>query len=96
MIKKTLRLDNEELINAGIMVGGDGLKASKFGKRIAFDGASRTVTDGPFAETREWIAGFAIVECASMAEALEIAGRNPAAYHGRVEIRPVHSSTLDD
>jgi hypothetical protein len=54
------------------------------------------VTDGPFAETREWIAGFAILECDSMDDALEIAARNPAAYYGRLELRPVHSSTLDD
>jgi hypothetical protein len=65
-------------------------------KMAARRGGELLVTDGPFAETREWIAGFAIVECASMADALEIAGRNPAAYYGRVEIRPVHSSTLDD
>jgi len=49
---------NEELIEAGIMVGGDGLKPSSQGKRIAFDGAGRKVTDGPFAETRELVAGF--------------------------------------
>ena len=54
------------------------------------------VTDGPFAETREWIAGFALLECDSLAEAVELAGRNPAASYGRVEVRPVHSSTLDD
>ena len=48
------------------------------------------------AETREWIAGFAILECDSMDDALDIAARNPAAYYGRLELRPVHSSTLDD
>src|SRR5690606_19897386 len=48
---------NEELINAGVMVGGDGLQPSSQGKRIAFDGSSRTVIDGPFAETRELVAG---------------------------------------
>ena len=65
-------------------------------KMVARRGGELLVTDGPFAETREWIAGFAILECASMVEALEIAGRNPAAYYGRLELRPVHSSTLDD
>ena len=49
---------NEELINAGIMLAGEGLKPSAQGKRIAFDGPSRTVIDGPFAETRELVAGF--------------------------------------
>ena len=49
---------NEELINAGIMRAGDGLKPSSQGKRIAFDGSSRTVIDGPFGETRELVAGF--------------------------------------
>jgi len=53
------------------------------------------VTDGPFAETREWIAGFAVLECDSREQAVEIASRNPTAYVGRLEVRPVHSSTLD-
>ena len=49
---------NEELIKAGIMLAGDGLKPSKFGKRINFNGTKRSVTDGPFAETKELVAGF--------------------------------------
>jgi hypothetical protein len=65
-------------------------------KMVAQRGGELLVTDGPFAETQEWIAGFAILECGSMDEALEIASRNPAAYYGRLELRPVHSSTLDD
>jgi hypothetical protein len=65
-------------------------------KMVAQRGGELLVTDGPFAETREWIAGFAILECDSMDDALEIAARNPAAYYGRLELRPVHSSTLDD
>ena len=87
---------NEELINAGIMVGGDGLKASKFGKRIAFDGASRTVTDGPFAETRELVAGFWIWEVKDMDEAVAWAKRcpNPMPGPSDLELRPV--VTLDD
>jgi len=59
-------------------------------------GGKPLVTDGPFAETREWIAGFAILECASQEDAVDIALRNPMAYAGRLEVRPVHSSTLDD
>ena len=87
---------NEELIKAGIMVGGDGLKATKFGKRIAFDGASRTVTDGPFAETRELVAGFWIWEVKDMDEAVEWAKRcpNPMPGPSDLELRPV--ITMDD
>jgi hypothetical protein len=59
-------------------------------------GGEQLVTDGPFTETREWIAGFAILECASQEDAVDIALRNPMAYAGRLELRPVHSSTLDD
>jgi hypothetical protein len=65
-------------------------------RTVAQRGGELLVTDGPFAETREWIAGFAIIECDSMEEAVEIAARNPAAFYGRLELRPVHSSTLDD
>ena len=87
---------NEELINAGIMVGGDGLKASKFGKRIAFDGASRTVTDGPFAETRELVSGFWIWEVKDMDEAVAWAKRcpNPMPGPSDLELRPV--ITMED
>ena len=82
---------NEELINAGVMVGGDGLKATRFAKRIHFDGASRTVTDGPFAETRELVAGFWIWEVKDMDEALEWAKRcpNPMPVPSDIEIRPI-------
>lgn len=87
---------NEELINAGIMVGGDGLKASKFGKRIAFDGDSRTVTDGPFAETRELVSGFWIWEVKDMDEAVAWATRcpNPMPGPSDLELRPV--ITMED
>ena len=83
---------NEELINAGVMVGGDGLKASKFGKRIAFDGASRTVIDGPFAETRELVAGYWLWEVKDMDEAVEWVKRCPNPMFGpsEIEIRPLY------
>ena len=83
---------NEELINAGIMVGGDGLKPSSQGKRIAFDGASRTVIDGPFAETRELVAGFWIWEVKDMDEAVAWAKRcpNPMPGPSELEIRPFY------
>src|SRR3954449_1936428 len=82
---------NEELIKAGIMLVGDGLKPSKFGKRIHFNGAKRSVTDGPFAETKELVAGFWIWQVRSMEEAVEWLKRcpNPHPQTCEVEIRPV-------
>ena len=81
---------NQELLKAGIMVSGDGLKASKFGKRVRFSGAKRTVTDGPFTETNELIAGYWVWNVKSMDEALEWVKRcpNPHADDSDVEIRP--------
>jgi hypothetical protein len=82
---------NEELVNAGIMMAGEGLHPSVKGKRIAFDGPSRTVIDGPFAETRELIAGFWLWEVKDMAEAIEWAKRcpNPMPGPSELEIRRV-------
>jgi hypothetical protein len=82
---------NEELVNAGIMLAGDGLKPSSLGKRVAFDGPKRTVIDGPFAETKELVAGFWIWEVRDMAEALEWVRRcpNPMPGPSEIEIRPV-------
>jgi len=62
---------NEELVNAGVMLAGEGLHPSSKGKRVKFSGAKRIVTDGPFAETRELVAGFWIWKVASMDEAIE-------------------------
>jgi hypothetical protein len=82
---------NEELVNAGIMLAGEGLHPSSKGKRIAFDGPSRKVIDGPFAETRELVAGFWLWEVKDMAEAVEWAKRcpNPMPGPSELEIRPV-------
>lgn len=82
---------NEELVKAGIMVGGDGLKPSSQGKRVAFDGPGRTVIDGPFAETRELVAGYWMWEVKDMAEAVEWVKRCPNPMNGpsEIEIRPV-------
>lgn len=82
---------NEELVNAGIMLGGEGLKPTSQGKRVAFDGSKRTVIDGPFAETRELVAGFWIWEVKDMAEAIEWVKRcpNPMPGASEIEIRPV-------
>lgn len=83
---------NEELVNAGIMLAGEGLKPSSKGKRVAFDGQSRTVIDGPFAETRELVAGYWIWEVKDMAEAIEWVKRcpNPMPGPSEIEIRPVY------
>lgn len=83
---------NEELVNAGVMLGGDGLKPSSMGKRVAFDGPSRTVIDGPFAETRELVAGYWIWQVKDMAEAVEWVKRCPNPMFGpsEIEIRPFY------
>ena len=82
---------NEELVNAGIVLAADGLTPSSKGKRIAFDGASRTATDGPFAETRELVAGFWIWEVKDMDEAVAWVKRcpNPMLVPSEIEIRPL-------
>jgi len=82
---------NEQLVNAGIMLDGEGLKPSVEGKRVAFDGPSRTVIDGPFAETRELVAGFWMWEVKDLAEAVEWVKRcpNPMLGPSEIEIRPV-------
>ncbi|RYC17533.1 YciI family protein [Ciceribacter ferrooxidans] len=83
---------NEELVNAGIMLAGEGLKPSSKGKRVAFDGPGRRVIDGPFAETRELVAGYWIWEVKDMDEAVEWVKRcpNPMPGPSEIEIRPVY------
>src|SRR3954468_4344529 len=82
---------NEELVNAGILLAGEGLQPSAKGKRVAFDGPSRTVIDGPFAETRELVAGFWLWKGKDLAEAVEWVKRcpNPMLGPSEIEIRPV-------
>lgn len=82
---------NEELVKAGIMKSGDGLKPSSFGKRVAFDGTSRTVIDGPFSETKELVAGFWMWEVKDMDEAVAWVKRcpNPMPGPSEIEIRPL-------
>lgn len=82
---------NEELVDAGIMVGGDGLKPSIEGRRVAFDGASRMVIDGPFAETKELVSGYWIWNVRDMDEAVAWVKRcpNPMPGKSEIEIRPV-------
>src|SRR4029078_8258952 len=83
----------EKLIKAGVMKSGDGLKPSKHGKRIRLSGGKKTVIDGPFAETKELIAGFWIWEVKSMQEALDWAKQCPDPRQGEespLEIRPFY------
>lgn len=87
---------NEELVKAGLMLAGDGLKPSSTGKRVAFDGASRTVMDGPFAETKELIAGYWLWQVRDMDEAIAWVKRcpNPMPGPSEIEIRPLYE--MDD
>jgi hypothetical protein len=87
---------NEELVAAGIMLAGEGLQPSSKGARVKFSGSKRTVTDGPFAETKELVAGFWIWQCKSLEEAIEWVRRcpNPHNEESEVEIRQVFE--LDD
>ena len=86
---------NEELVKAGIMLDGDGLQPSSKGKRIRFSGTKRTVIDGPFAETKELVAGYWIWQVRSMEEAVEWARRCPDPMPGEeaeLEIRPFYEA----
>jgi hypothetical protein len=82
---------NEELVKAGILLAAEGLHPSSRGKRVAFSGGKRTVTDGPFAETKELIAGYWLWQVKSMDEAVDWVKRcpNPHASDSEIEIRPV-------
>jgi hypothetical protein len=83
---------NEELVKAGIMLAGEGLKDTSQGKRVRFSGTDRTVIDGPFTETKELVAGFWIWEVASIEEAVEWLKRAPFDDDAEVEIRPIFSA----
>jgi hypothetical protein len=85
---------NEELVKAGVMVGGDGLLPTSQGARIRFDGEQRTVTDGPFTESKELVAGYWLWECASREEAVEWLKRAP--FDGGTEIELRQIAELDD
>ena len=86
---------NQELVEAGVMLAGDGLHPSSNGARVRFEGSKRTVIDGPFAETKELVAGFWIWQVGSLAEAIEWAKRcpNPMPGPSDLEIRPLWEST---
>jgi hypothetical protein len=82
---------NEELVKAGVMLAGEGLHPSSKGARVAFSGSDRNVIDGPFAETKELIAGYWLWQVKSLDEAIEWVKRvpNPTGEEGTIEIRPV-------
>jgi len=86
---------NEELVNAGVMLAGEGLHPSSKGARVVFKGDKRVVTDGPFAETKELVAGFWIWQCKSKEEAIEWVKRCPNPMPGQegiIEIRQIFSA----
>ena len=83
---------NEELVKAGVMLAGEGLQPSSKGSRVKFNGAKRTVIDGPFAETKELVAGFWLWQCRSKEEAIEWVKRCPNPFpegESEIEIRQV-------
>src|SRR5207247_1154733 len=84
---------NEELVKAGVMLAGEGLHPTSKAKRVRFAGAKRTVIDGPFAETKELVAGFWLWQVKSMGEAVEWLKRAPFDGGTEVEIRPVFEAS---
>ena len=87
---------NEELIKAGVMLAGEGLHSSAKGKRVRFEGKKKTVTDGPFAETKELIAGYWIIQVKSKAEAIEWIKRCPNPHEEDCEIEIRQFFELED
>ena len=87
---------NEELVKAGIVLVGEGLMPSSTGVRVRFSGKDRIVTDGPFAETKELIAGYSIWEVKSMEEAVAWVKRCPMTDDSEVEIRPIFSYSPEE
>jgi hypothetical protein len=83
---------NEELVKAGVMLAGDGLHPSSKGKRVRFSGADRSIIDGPFAETKELIAGFWIWKVKSMDDAIDWLKRAPFDGGTEIEVRPIFES----
>jgi hypothetical protein len=87
---------NEEMAKAGVLLAGEGLQASSKGARVRFSGTKRTVIDGPFAETKELIAGFWLLQVKSKEEAIEWIMRSPAPFEGESEIEIRHVFEASD
>jgi hypothetical protein len=85
----TIEVWGEEVERRGMALHGDRLRPVEDAKTVRVRGGELLVTDGPFAETKEWIAGYDVLECADLDEAIEIAAKHPMARFGRVEVRPV-------
>ncbi|QNN23176.1 YciI family protein [Planctomycetales bacterium ZRK34] len=87
---------NQQLVDAGIMKGGEGLRPSRDGARVVFDGQKQTVVDGPFTETKELVAGYWLWECESLEEAIDWVKKcpNPTGDQSVIEIRPMY--VMDD
>ncbi|HEV7829573.1 MAG TPA: YciI family protein [Pseudonocardiaceae bacterium] len=90
---ETMGRYNEELVKAGVMLAGEGLQASSKGARVRFDADKRTVTDGPFTETKELIAGFWLIQVTSKEEAIEWVSRAPFDGGAELEIRQVFEAS---
>jgi hypothetical protein len=83
---------NEELVKAGVLLAGEGLHPSSKGARVRFSGARRTVTDGPFAETKEQLGGYYLIDVPHLDDAVKWASKCPGAKHGTCEVRPLNPS----
>ena len=81
---------NEALVKSGVLLAAEGLAPTSKGARVKFSGDKRTVIDGPFAETKEVIIGYDVIECPDLDAAIAIAARHPVAQGGLVEIRPFY------
>jgi hypothetical protein len=79
----------QEVLAAGVMQAGDALQPPQTATSVRVQGGETLTTDGPFAETKEWLAGFYILECENLDTALEYAAKIPAAEHGTIEVRPI-------
>ena len=86
----------EELVKAGVLVGGEGLRPSSTGVRVRCSGKDRIVTDGPFAETKELVAGYMIWQVKSMEEAIAWVKRSPMIDDSEVELRPIFSYSPEE
>ena len=87
---------SEEARKAGVIVGGDELAAVRTATTVRVREGQTQVTDGPYAETKEALGGYFVLDCASMDEALEWAAKIPGAHHGAVEVRQVHTDDQED